>query len=113
MEQRINSGDLKHYIAIMQDIPGGGYDEDGYPVQPKTEVIRTPKAKITNLSGTTVVKNGTEWENVTTQFIIRYSKQEITTDMYIMYKEHRYDIKYAKNIREENKFIEIQALRSD
>ena len=103
----INAGEFKHKITIQQ------YKEtinnDDIPVR-SWENVLTTKAKVTNTRGDEYLQAQNIGVAIDKTFYIRYSKKvPITTDNQIVYNGQVYNIVYANNIMDLNKYIEIKA----
>lgn len=66
-------------------------------------------AKVSNTSGTEIIKSGSDFSNVKTRFLIRYTPKNITGNLDIMYNGKKYNVEYVNNYNESNEFIEIFA----
>jgi len=100
----INPGELNKKIKIISTT--STKDDDGFPI--KTElIIHDCWAKVTQLSGTEMVKANAELSEVKTRFLIRYTQKEINTDMQIVFQSKYYNVVYTNNYEYSNEFVEI------
>lgn len=100
----INIGELNKRIKIVS-VTTTRYDE-GFPINTET-VIYECWAKVTQTSGTELIKANAEFSDVSTRFLIRYTPKQIDTDMKIIFQGKNYDIVYVNNYEFSNEFIEI------
>lgn len=100
----VNPGELNKKIKIV--LREGTKDKDGFKTL-EDKVIREPYAKVTRTSGTEQMKAGTEMSIIKCRFLVRYSKKEITNDMFVLYKGIYYQIEYVNNYGDSNEYIEI------
>lgn len=101
----INPGELNKKIQIIQ-MKNNGFNKNGFP-QPSETVIRSCRAKVTNTSGSELLKANSEFSEAKKRFLIRYTSTEINTDMIIRYKGKDYDIKYVNTYGDGKGYIEI------
>lgn len=104
----VNIGDLNKRIKILSSTGDGddNTDDDGFPIPIET-VIHDCWAKVSQVSGTELIKANAEFTNVSTRFLIRYTPKGIDEDMKILFKGKRYDIVYINNYNFSNEYIEI------
>lgn len=102
----INPGELNKRIQIIT-ISTGEKNENGIREKETELVVRSPWAKVTNTSGTEIQRANTEFATAKKRFIIRYSKQEITTDMIVKYGGKKYNILYVSDMEDKHEFWEI------
>lgn len=100
----INAGELNKKIKIITST--SGTDFDGFPTEEET-VIRECWAKISNTSGTEVIKANAEFSEVNTRFLIRYSSKVIDEKMTIVFAENYYDILYINDYNFSHEYLEI------
>lgn len=86
----IDPGELNKRIQIVQKMDGESYDDEGLPVR-KERVIRTCWAKVTNTSGTELVRAGSEFAEAKKRFLVRYTPTPITTAMVVRYRSEAGD----------------------
>lgn len=110
---KINPGELNKRIYIYQLVVRK--DEQGFLLPDNNELFHACYAKINNISGTELIKSNSDFDSVKKRFLIRYSKkcEKITTDMYVLFKNKKYQIKYANNYDEKNEYVEIIGERVD
>lgn len=102
-----NAGAYNHRIKIIKIVKTP--DKDGFMVESRSVVLE-PYAKIKTTSGYTLIKSGTDFEQATTNFTIRYPQTvTITRDMQIEYAGRQYEIQYLNNVNEASEELEIQA----
>lgn len=101
----INPGELNKKIQIVRK-NSNSRDADGYPME-SIEVIRECYAKFTQQSGSEIQKNGSEFANAKTRFLVRHSSIAINTDMYVLYSNKTYDIQYINTYGDSNEYTEI------
>ncbi len=81
-------------------------DFDGFEV--KTEIIVLKIwAQVTNISGTEVLKNNSDFEVVKTRFLMRTPKININKDMVIKFNDNIYNIIYINDYSYNKKYTEI------
>ncbi len=102
----INPGELKHSIQVIKMIKT--QDEDGFDIEAE-EIVRSCKAKISQRSSKEIFDAGADTSFTTKRFLVRFSKKEITTDMFVKYKGDYYQIEYTNNYEESNEYMEIIA----
>lgn len=73
----INPGELDKRIQIIK-ITIGEYDSDGFPIDSE-EVIRTCYARVTDTSGSELIKANSEFSQAKRRFLIRYTDTEISS----------------------------------
>ena len=101
----VNPGELKKKIQIVSI--GSGVDGDGYPIDGAETVVRNCYAKVTNVSGTEIVKSKAEFATIKKRFLIRAGKSKIDTDMIIKYQGKRRNIKYVNEYADDGRYIEL------
>lgn len=102
----INPGELNKKIQIIRKV-SGGKNSNGFSL-PETEgIIRTCFAKVTNTSGSEIVKANSEFSEAKKRFLIRYSSKEINTDMVVRYHGEDHDIKYINPYGDDKEYLEI------
>lgn len=101
----INPGELNKKIQIVRK-NSNSRDADGYPME-QIEVIRECYAKYTQQSGSEIQKNGSEFANAKTRFLVRHTSIAINTDMHVLYANHCYDIQYINTYGDSNEYTEI------
>jgi SPP1 family predicted phage head-tail adaptor len=102
----VNIGELNKRIKIVS-VESGEKDEDGFPINQIEKTIYECWAKVTQTSGTELIKANAEFTDVSTRFLIRYTPKEINEDMQILFQGKYYDIVYINNYEFSNEFIEI------
>ena len=102
----INPGELDKKIQIIRKV-SGGKNSNGFSLPETGEVIRTCFAKVTNTSGSEIVKANSEFSEAKKRFLIRYSSKEINTDMVVRYRGKDHDIKYINPYGDGKEYLEI------
>ncbi|MCQ6527462.1 phage head closure protein [Bacillus mycoides] len=100
----INVGELKSRLIIQKFI-GEGEDENGFPIE-ITEDIYKLRCKYKTISTREYISADREITALTYKFICR--KREIDSDMYVVFKERKFDIKHVHEFEDEM-FVEITA----
>lgn len=108
----VNPGELKKKIQIIQSV-SGGVDKDGFPLKPREKIIRSCYAKVSNTSGSEIVKANSEFAQAKKRFLIRYTGQEISTDMFIRYQGKDHDIHYVNPYGDSKEYLEIWTEQSE
>ena len=100
----VDPGDLNKKIQIIQKSDGETYDDEGHLVENEV-VIRTCWAKVSNTSGTELLKAGTELSQAKKRFLVRYTDTEITAAMVVRYKEIDHDILYVNPYGDSKEYL--------
>lgn len=101
----VNPGELNKKIQIVKfEVEK---DEDGFEKEKKPVIIRKTRAKVTRTSIKEAVNAGREANEIKCRFLVRYTPQEITRDMFVLYQDTYYQIEYANNYGDSNEYIEI------
>lgn len=106
----VNIGELNKRIKIVSS--ESVLDEEGFPVNTET-IIHECWTKVSQVSGTELIKANAEFTNVSTRFLIRYTTKDINEDMAIIFNGKRYNITYINNYNYSNEFIEILTNKKD
>lgn len=101
----VNPGELKKSIQIIQYLTTG-MNENGFP-QKDEVIVRKCRAKVTNNSGSEILKSNSEFSDAKKRFLIRYTDTEINTDMFIRYRGKDHDIKYVNTYGDNKEYLEI------
>ena len=101
----INPGELNKKIQIIS--VNSGVDGEGYPVEGAESIVRNCRAKVTNVSGTEVVKSNAEFATIRKRFLIRAGKSEINTGMFIKYQGKKRNIRYINEYADDGKYVEL------
>lgn len=101
----INAGKYNHRIKIVRVVKE--YDKDGFPVE-REETVLEPWANVRTTSGYTLVKSGTDFEEASTNFTIRYPVTAIDRDMRVKFNGKTYTIQYLNDVNEANIELEMQ-----
>lgn len=102
----VNPGELNKQIQIIQLI-SEGMNSNGFPITPTEKMIRKCWAKVSNTSGTEIIKANSEFSQAKKRFLIRYSGKEINTDMIVRYHGKDHDIKYINPYGDNKEYLEI------
>lgn len=100
-----NAGKYNKRIGIYQVTRGK--DSAGFPADVETLVLRV-YAEVKTTKGYTIIKNDSDFEKAYTRFTIRYPVTEITYDMFIIYRNKRYEIEYINNVDNADVELELQ-----
>lgn len=102
----INAGKYDHRIQIVKKKVW--HDAEGFPTTVDEPVLEA-WASVRTTSGYTLIKSGTSFEAVTTNFTIRYPPNtKIDRDMLVLFDGRRYEIQYLNNIDYANVELEMQ-----
>ena len=102
----VNPGELKKKIQIIQKVPGGT-NSNGFPLPETEELIRSCDAKVTNTSGSEIIRANSKFSQAKKRFFVRCSEKEINTDMIVRYLGNDYDIKYINPYEDNKEYLEI------
>ena len=76
-------------------------------------VVRTCWAQITYQSGREIIESESEFDDADQRFLVRWSPTEISTDMFVRYAGHDYDIEYVHTYGDDKKYTEIWTKRTE
>lgn len=93
---QVNPGELRHKIVVFNS---------------KDIEYHNCYAAVNQMSGTEIVKNSVQFEQVVTRFLIRYTKKQISNDMTIKFNGFIYDIQYTNDYNLLHEYIEIIAIK--
>ncbi len=102
----INPGELDKKIQIVHK----GVEktnENGFPIQNQEEVVRECYAKVSNTSGTELMKANSDFSEAKKRFLVRYTSKVITTKMCVRYNGKDYDIQYVNSYGDRKEYLEI------
>lgn len=102
----VNPGELDKKIQIVQFI-SSGTNSNGFPIPPTEKIIRKCWAKVSNTSGSEIIKANSEFADAKKRFLIRFTETEINTDMIVRYKGKDHDIKYVNPYGDSKEYTEI------
>lgn len=102
----VNPGELDKKIQIIRKVPGGK-NSNGFSLPETEEIVRECYAKVTNTSGSEIIKANSEFSEAKKRFLIRYSSKEINTDMVVRYHGKDHDIKYINPYGDDKEYLEI------
>lgn len=100
----INPGDLRHKIDIITKVETK--DSDGFATYTDS-VIWSGYARVTNTSGTELIRSGASFADAKKRFLIRYTKTAITTNMVIKHDGKQYNILYINDYEDKHEYLEI------
>lgn len=104
----VNPGELNKKIQIIAFFDEGT-NKNGFTIKGTEKIIRTCFAKVSNTSGSEIVKANSEFADAKKRFLVRYSRKEINTGMIVRYKGEDFDIKYVNPYNDGKEYIEIWA----
>lgn len=83
-------------------------DEDGFNSKKEVKVLKA-WAKVTNMSGTEIMRSSSDFAEVKTRFLIRTPKINLDKDMEIIFQNKNYEIVYINDYSYDKKYAEIMA----
>ena len=101
---QFNPGKLNKKIDIVQFTLTK--DPDGFETKVETTILST-WAQVTNTSGKELLRQNSDFSEISTRFLIRTSKVDITKDMIIKFGGKSYEIKYINDYSYDKKYTEI------
>ena len=101
---QFNTGKLNKKIDIVQFTLTK--DSDGFETKVETTILST-WAQVTNISGTELLRQNSDFSEISTRFLIRTPKVNITKDMIIKFGGKSYEIKYINDYSYDRKYTEI------
>lgn len=101
---QFNPGKLNKKIDIVQFTLTK--DPDGFETKVETTILST-WAQVTNASGTELLRQNSDFSEISTRFLIRTPKVDITKDMIIKFGGKSYEIKYTNDYSYDKKHTEI------
>lgn len=101
---QINPGNFDKKIEIVKYTTIK--DSDGFEIKSEVTVLKT-WAQVTNISGTEILKNNSDFEVVKTRFLMRTPKIDINKDMVIKFNDNIYNIIYINDYSYDKKYTEI------
>lgn len=102
----VDPGDLNKKIQIIKKSDGETYDDEGHLVENEV-LVRDCWAKVSNTSGTEMLKAGTEFADAKKRFLIRYTATEITAAMVVRYKGLDHNILYINPYGDNKEYLEL------
>lgn len=102
----VNPGRLDKKIQIIR-MRQEGTNENGFPLPPTEEIVRSPWAKVTHRSGTEIIAANSEFSESKQRFLVRYSEARIGTDCFVRYNGKDYDIEYVNDYEDGHEYVEI------
>ena len=101
---QFNPGKLNKKIDIVQFTLTK--DSDGFETKVEMTVLNT-WAQVTNTSGKELLRQNSDFSEISTRFLIRTPKVDITKDMVIKFGGKSYEIKYINDYSYDKKYTEI------
>ena len=101
---QFNPGKLNKKIDIVQFTLTK--DSDGFETKVETTVLST-WAQVTNTSGTELIKQNSDFSEISTRFLIRTPKINLSKDMIIKFCGKSYEIEYINDYSYDKKHTEI------
>lgn len=101
----INAGKYNKKITILRTVrtpDASGFKSD------VDKLIGAYWAEVRNMSGTTVIRLGSDWEQATTRFVMRVPAEEIKRNDTVTYDGRRWRILYVRNVNEQGAELELQ-----
>ena len=102
----IDPGTLNKKIQIISRSDGETYDYEGHLIE-ADNLIRECWARVSAISGTELVKAGTEFADAKKRFLVRWTPTEINTSMVVLYNGYFYNITYVNTYRDNHDYQEI------
>ena len=102
----MNIADLNKRIKFMK-LEAGGRDEEGFETEGTEVLIRECWAKVSQTSGTELIKAGAEFSEEKKRFLVRYTSVPIDTDMFIRYAGADYDIILVNTYGDNHEYTEV------
>lgn len=102
----VNAGNLNKKIEIIKFEESK--DRDGFPIKKEILILKT-WAQVTNISGTELIKNNSDFAQVKIRFLIRAPKKAVEKDMFIKFKGSFYNIIHINNYSFKDEYTEIMA----
>lgn len=101
----VNPGELKKRIKIIHLI-ANGTNKNGFQIK-KEKIIHSCYAKVSNTSGTEIVKANSEFSEAKKRFLIRHTNKDINTDMIVRYNGKDHNIRYINPYGDSKEYLEI------
>lgn len=101
---QFNPGKLNKKIDVVQFTLIK--DPDGFETKVETTVLST-WAQVTNTSGTELLRQNSDFSEISTRFLIRTPKVDITKDMIMKFGGKSYEITYINDYSYDKKYTEI------
>lgn len=100
-------GKFRHKLALWGNVE---FENELLETDIRPEPIKKIWAEIIPQTGSMSKRQGVEtiMTNVTHKIVVRYnSGKDITSDMWVMYREHRFDIRFILNPYFSNETLEL------
>lgn len=101
----VNPGELKKHIQIIH-LVANGTNKNGFPIK-EEKIVHRCYAKVSNTSGTEIVKANSEFSEAKKRFLIRYTNKDINTDMIVRYNGKDHNIQYINPYGDSKEYLEI------
>lgn len=102
----VDPGELNKKIKIISKSDGETYDDEGHLIE-DIQVVRECWARVSSISGTELIKAGTEFADAKKRFLVRWTPTEINTSMYLLYMGELHNIQYVNRYRDNKDYMEI------
>lgn len=102
----INPGELDKKIQIIRKV-SGGTNSNGFSLPDTEEIVRSCYARVTNTSGSEIIRANSEFSQANKRFLVRYSEKDVDTDMIVRYRGKDHDIKYINPYGDNKEYLEI------
>ena len=102
----MNIGRLNKRIQIIER-SWSGQDDDGFEMAAKERIVWECWAKVSETSGTELIKSGSEFVDAKKRFFIRHTTAKINEDMIIRYNGEGYEIKLINTYGDNHEYTEI------
>lgn len=105
----VDAGELNKRIGIYRKPEP---EADGYlPEGAEPELVRRCWAKVTQTSGTELLKANADFGEVKVRFLARWSRVEIDRKMFVRYRGGKYEILYINPYGDSREYLEIWCRR--
>ena len=108
----MNIAKLNKRIQIIKQV-SGGVDDEGFETEAVEELVWECWAKVSETSGTDLIKAGAEFSDTKKRFLIRYTPVTINTDMIIRYGGENYDIVLVNTYGDNHEYTEVWTERRE
>lgn len=104
----VNAGELSKRIEIIQREYTTG--PGGYEIATET-VVRRAYARLSQVSGTEIIRAGADFGRVNVRFLVRASSIPIDRKMLVRYNGEDYEIQYINNYGDAGEYTEIWCVK--
>lgn len=108
----VNAGELRHRIQIVRVKPAGR-DARGFSTGEQVTVVRSCWARVSYTSGQEIIKANSEFAEARQRFLVRYTDDAISTDMYVRYQGKDFGIVYVNPYGDTHEYMEIWTKTSE